>query len=87
MEYVQLYEDLVIRMKALEALYNDKHTRLVECLAELLCRKKQIERRDAYILEMNTYCDAIEEMCPVAHGQRRPKLDMETWECTDTDLA
>lgn len=67
--------------------YKEKHQRLVECLAELLCRKKQLERRDDYIRRLETYCDAIEEMCPVAHGQTRPKMEVEGWECIHTDTV
>ncbi len=47
-------------------LYQEKHVRLVECLAELLTLKE-------YVKELENYTDGLESITTVDHGQTRPR--------------
>ena len=47
-------------------LYQEKHVRLVECLAELLTLKE-------YVKDLENYADGLESITTVDHGQTRPR--------------
>ena len=80
MEYYELFQTM-------QRERNEKQERLAECMGELLSVKEQLKQLQSTVIfqrellgektrlieALNNYTDGLESICPVDHGQRRPK--------------